>query len=164
MTDNVVRPPDEFHAVIAGAAPSVALWIIQDYVVIPLILIALRFQSKYGNSEAALGIHALSSGRRHWPAARTSSLFTLPSLRIVNKPSNRYVCLLLRRHGDLFLALKPVPSHRAAKTHIYQQRRRPRAGPAAGEMFVSGGAADVVLRVLRAGRLPAKAEWDAATL
>lgn len=46
MTDNVVRPPDGFYAVITSAPPSVALWIIQDYVVIPLILIALRFSVK----------------------------------------------------------------------------------------------------------------------
>lgn len=64
MTDNVVRPPDGFYAVITSAPPSMALWIIQDYVVIPLILIALRFQSKYSNSKAALRSSEVLS-RRH---------------------------------------------------------------------------------------------------
>jgi len=54
VTDNVVRPPDGFYAVITSAPPSVALWIIQDYVVILLIRIALRFQSKHCNSKVAL--------------------------------------------------------------------------------------------------------------
>lgn len=63
MTDNVVRPPDGFYAVITSAPPSMALWIIQDYVVIPLILIALRFQSKRRNSEAALRSGEVLSGR-----------------------------------------------------------------------------------------------------
>lgn len=64
MTDNVVRPPDGFYAVITSAPPSMALWIIQDYVVIPLILIALRFQSKYSNSKAALRSSEVLSRRR----------------------------------------------------------------------------------------------------
>lgn len=65
MTDNVVRPPDGvflFHFILffrrrllPAPLPSVALWIIQDYVVIPLIPIALRFQSKYGDAKVAAG-------------------------------------------------------------------------------------------------------------
>lgn len=75
VTDNVVRPPDGFYAVITSAPPSVALWIIQDYVVIPLILIALRFQSKYGNSKVALRSNEVLSRRHDWAAAFISSLF-----------------------------------------------------------------------------------------
>lgn len=74
VTDNVVRPPDGFYAVITSAPPSVALWIIQDYVVIPLILIALRFQSKYGNSNVALRSNEVLSRRHDWAAAFISSL------------------------------------------------------------------------------------------
>ena len=75
VTDNVVRPPDGFYGVITSAPPSVALWIIQDYVVIPLILIALRFQSKYGNSKVALRSNEVLSRRHDWAAAFISSLF-----------------------------------------------------------------------------------------
>lgn len=75
MTDNVVRAPDGFYAVITSAPPSVALWIIQDYVVIPLILIALRFQSKYGNSKAALGSGGVLSSRHRRTFISSLSLF-----------------------------------------------------------------------------------------
>lgn len=77
MTDNVVRPLDGLYGVITSAPPSVALWIIQDYVVILLILIALRFQSKYCNSKVALGSNEVLSGRHDWAAASVSSLFSL---------------------------------------------------------------------------------------
>lgn len=75
VTDNVVRPPDGFYAVITSAPPSMALWIIQDYVVIPLILIALRFQSKYGNSKAALRSSEVLSRRHRWTFISSLSLF-----------------------------------------------------------------------------------------
>lgn len=74
VTDNVVRPLDGFYGVITSAPPSVALWIIQDYVVIPLILIALRFQSKYGNSKVALRSNEVLSRRHDWAAAFISFL------------------------------------------------------------------------------------------
>lgn len=81
MTDNVVRPPDGFYAVITSAPPSVALWIIPDYVVIPLILIALRFQSKYGNSKAAGANGEVLAGVTVGPSFPPfHSLFTRPSL------------------------------------------------------------------------------------
>lgn len=84
MTDNVVRAPDGSYAVITSAPPSVALWIIPDYVVIPLILIALRFQSKYGNSKAALGSgEVLSRRRRRTFISSFHSLFILPSLALL---------------------------------------------------------------------------------
>lgn len=63
-----------FYAVITSALPSVALWIIQDYVVIPLIPIALRFQSKYGNSKVALRSDEVLSRRYDWAAVFISSL------------------------------------------------------------------------------------------
>lgn len=102
MTDNVVRPPDGFYAVITSAPPSMALWIIQDYVVIPLILIALRFQSKYGNSKAALRSSEVLS-RRHrldlhfFPF--TLYLFSRLSLLWSIKPTQ---CLLFLWSGDEF--------------------------------------------------------------
>lgn len=84
MTDNVVSPPDGFYAVITSAPPSVALWIIQDYVVIPLILIALRFQSKYGNSTAAVGSGEVLAGVTVGPSLLPFRfLFTLPSLAVL---------------------------------------------------------------------------------
>lgn len=101
VTDNVVRPPDGFYAVITSAPPSVALWIIQDYVVIPLILIALRFQSKYDNSKVALRSNEVLSRRHDWAAAFISSLFSslfiLRSLYIVNKMSNSSVFAFQKR-------------------------------------------------------------------
>lgn len=74
VTDNVVRPAD----VITSAPPSAALRIIPDYVVIPLILIALRFQSKYGNSIVALRSDGVLNGPPDRPAA---SIF-LPSAAV----------------------------------------------------------------------------------
>lgn len=90
MTDNVVSPPDGFYAVITSAPPSVALWIIQDYVVIPLILIALRFQSKYGNSKAAVGSGEVLAGVTVGP----SSLYLLSRLWLSCSVIQRPVCCL----------------------------------------------------------------------
>lgn len=75
VTDNVVRPPVGFYAVITSASSSVALWIIQDYVVIPLILIALRFQSKYRNRKVALRSNEVLSRRHDWTFISSLSLF-----------------------------------------------------------------------------------------
>lgn len=120
VTDNVVRPLDGLYGIITSAPPSVALWIIQDYVVILLILIALRFQSKYCNSKVALGSNEVLSRRHDWAAAFVSSLFfslfSLQCLRIVNKLSNRY--LLFRCRHDLFEAVKVISNHRGGK-HIF---------------------------------------------
>lgn len=85
VTDNVVRPPDGFYATITSISLSVALWIIQDYVVIPLILIALRFQWKYGNSKVALRSNEFLSRRPDGAATFISSLFVfIPSLSAVS--------------------------------------------------------------------------------
>lgn len=146
VTDNVVRPPDGFYAVITSAPPSVALWIIQDYVVIPLILIALRFQSKYGNSKGALRSNEVLSGRHDWAAAFISSfsLYLFCALHIVNNPATD-ICF---SHNDLF-------HHGEGGKHIFTSSQCQRQTPALGassllpasesgtfsdEMFVSGGA------------------------
>lgn len=121
VTDNVVRPPDGFYAVITSISPSVALWIIQDYVVIPLILIALRFQSKYGNSKGALRSNEVLSTRHDWAAAFISSIFPfylssgLPTLSI-NWATDMY--LLFWSDNDLFWAVKAISNHCRGK-HIF---------------------------------------------
>lgn len=52
--------------VITSISLSIALWIIQDYVVIRLILIALRFQSKYWNSKVPLSSNEVLSMLGDW--------------------------------------------------------------------------------------------------
>lgn len=114
-----------FLHLITSVPPSVALWIIQDYVVIPFnphcIKISVKIRQQWSRAPQLWGLK--QEHHHHDWAAASIFLFLLvyfffPS-NIVNKMSNRYVFALRKRRWFI----PGGESHLQSpwrKTHIYQ--------------------------------------------